>query len=99
AHAIADTADGADGRIEPHHRLHWLVNGVGNPIHSADWLEHGGLHVPNRFEQERHTNGRPSLFEFLERERRKRHGRRVIAAALDRISGASVRDVATLLVK
>ena len=29
------------------------LNGVGNPIHAADRLEHGGLHVPDMLEQVR----------------------------------------------
>lgn len=51
AGALAVAADLADHRAEGHGRLHLLVERVGDAIHAAHGLQHGGLHFDKVLEE------------------------------------------------
>jgi hypothetical protein len=51
-HALGRLAQFLDHGLEPHDRFDLLVEGVGDPVHAADRLQHGGLHVDDLFEDQ-----------------------------------------------
>jgi hypothetical protein len=77
--AAALAADGADRLVEAHARLDLRVERMGDAIHAADRLQHGRLHVDDRFEDLR-EGGAAAGQDFLERQRIERLARIVIAA-------------------